>query len=204
MAWIGAAVGGALSLIGGQSAQNNSAKSLRRQMRFQEYMSNTAHTREVHDLRNAGLNPILSANKSGASTPSGGALNYDNVIGDAVSTALQARRLREDVKTAQEQQKLLDSQKQKTDTEAKTAQLLQPYQESLAYLNDKITNLNVVAAEKNAAKDKLELDLYNSDVGPALLYAEKLAPLANSAVDTLTNFLPTKLLNSMFKSGARK
>ena len=65
--------GDALGIGSQRRQQEFSAKEAQKQREWQEYMSNTAHQRQVADLQAAGLNPILSVTNgmSGASVPTG-------------------------------------------------------------------------------------------------------------------------------------
>lgn len=106
LSWIGAAITGAVSLYSAKKrndAQKDvasdtnafNAEEAQKNRDWQEKMSNTAHQRQIEDLRKAGLNPILSAQYGGASTPAGStASGVMPLIEDewtpAINTGMQA------------------------------------------------------------------------------------------------------------------
>mgnify|MGYP000735654806 CR=1 FL=1 len=102
-------------------------------------MSNSAHTREIRDLKRAGLNPILSAKYGGASTPPGptatagsGASSVTtsgatasrsparivDEIGPALSTAAQVSRTMQDIQNMTSQNAVIraEAERVKADT----------------------------------------------------------------------------------------
>lgn len=71
----------AISILMNRENNEFNAQQAAAQRDYETMMANTAHQREVQDLKAAGLNPILSAGGTGAVTPSGASASASNFTG---------------------------------------------------------------------------------------------------------------------------
>lgn len=159
------AAGGA-NFFGQKKVNKNNLKIAREQMAFQERMSNTAFQRSMHDMSEAGLNPILSSRLGGASTPGGASATMQNEVGPAVSSALDFRRSVAEIKN-------LNAQNDKIRADTDYIRMMRDVAEQDVHIKSS-TARNIDAQTPGL---EAEADIDRGSFGKVMRYMQRLNPL---------------------------
>jgi hypothetical protein len=173
---------GQFNLASARETNQFNAEEAQKNRDFQQRNSDTAHQRQVTDLRAAGLNPILSAKYGGASSPSGGQASgigasqpmYDqqDIFSPAINSALstyqtqnqgrqiesQINKMAQEIEESKSRANLTDRQRDRIDYEI-------PNLISQAFTNTESGNLAIRNTELSRLNAKIsELSFQEKEI----------------------------------------
>ena len=155
---VASAIGAGLSIYNTNSANKHAKRAAEQQRAYETEMSNTAHQREMADLKAAGINPLFTATGgNGATTPNSAVANVfraddPDMIG-AVNSATK--------KNEQEQgERLIDStiDKNKAEVAIDQASVANQTRDSLEYQKTQQAQRNLLKAEEDESRSRTMLN----------------------------------------------
>lgn len=215
IASIGGAIAGSLvsGLLAnkGQSSANDANYFLsRQQMEYQKYFYQHRHQWEVADLRNAGLNPILSATGgSGGGMPSGQVIPAQNEMSglaqslqQGITTAVQLGQLANQLRQTDSQIALQQAQANQANAQAVTqtsVQALNNANAQTALQTLPLIRANTARSSAEARKSAAEAsqaEVLKSVYGIANSFLQPILSSANQGAESVSNAVVNSVQNS--------